>query len=65
MHVVSKELSSMLQVSKLIKQTLRRPEWGNISKRTHDLLLEDLRVRTVTLVYQMKQTRGASKILIS
>ncbi|RYP52220.1 hypothetical protein DL768_002539 [Monosporascus sp. mg162] len=59
MHIVSKELSNMLQVSKLIRQTLLRPEWRSFSKRTHDLLLKDLQVRTVTLVYQMKQKRGA------
>ncbi|KAI1410586.1 hypothetical protein F5Y13DRAFT_202061 [Hypoxylon sp. FL1857] len=65
MHIVSKEVLSMLYVSKLIRQILLRPEWSNISKRTHDLLLEDLQGRTVTLVYQMKQRRGTSRIMES
>ncbi|KAI1758257.1 hypothetical protein F4782DRAFT_477156 [Xylaria castorea] len=65
MHIVGKELSSMMQLSKMIRQTLLRPGWCNISKRTHDLLLEDLQIRTVTLVYQMKQKRSASIISIS
>ena len=53
-HIVSKELSSMLQVFKLIRQTLSRPEWCNASKRTHNMLLEDLQVRIETLLYQIK-----------
>ncbi|KAI1359988.1 hypothetical protein F5Y08DRAFT_331875 [Xylaria arbuscula] len=65
MHVVSKELSSMLQILKLIKQTLLRADWSHIPKRTHDVLLEDLRVRTVMLVYQMKQKRATSRIILS
>lgn len=60
MHLVSKELSSMLQVSNLIRQTLLQPEWRCVSKRTHNLLLEDLQARTKTLVYQMKQKRGTT-----
>ncbi|KAI0424555.1 hypothetical protein F5Y09DRAFT_353292 [Xylaria sp. FL1042] len=65
MHVVGKELSGMLQISKLIKQTLLRADWRHIPKRTHDVLLEDLRVRTVMLVYQMKQKRAPSRIILS
>ncbi|PSR83625.1 hypothetical protein BD289DRAFT_435625 [Coniella lustricola] len=65
MHIVSRRLSSMLQVSKLIRNTLSRLEYGvNVSKRTYDLLLEDLYVRTVTLVHQMKQARGALKLFM-
>ncbi|KAI0817159.1 hypothetical protein GGR55DRAFT_619256 [Xylaria sp. FL0064] len=55
MHIVSQELSSMLQVLKIIRQMLVRSEWNSTSKRTHSLLLEDMRARTVRLVYQMKQ----------
>jgi hypothetical protein len=65
MHIVSKEVSSMLHVSKLIRQTLLRPEWRNISKRIHELLLEDLHVRIVTLGYQMKHKWVASRITAS
>lgn len=65
MHIVSKELSSILQVANMIKQTLLRQEGRNVCKRTHDLLLEDLQVRTVTLVYQMKQKKGRSRTMIS
>ncbi|KAI1643798.1 uncharacterized protein F4817DRAFT_244263 [Daldinia loculata] len=63
MHVVGKELSTVLQVSKLIKQTLLQPDWNNVSKRTHDLLLEDLQVRTKTLMYQMKQKWSSARRL--
>lgn len=55
MHVVGRELSSILQVSKVIKQMLLQSDWSGVSRRTHGLLLEDLQVRTKTLVYQMKQ----------
>ncbi|TEY23433.1 hypothetical protein BOTCAL_1482g00010 [Botryotinia calthae] len=65
MHIVSKELSSILQVSNLIRQALLRQEWRSVSKRTHELLLEDLQVRTVTLVYQMKQKKNKSKTMTS
>jgi hypothetical protein len=53
-HIVSQELSSMLQVFKLIRQTLSRPDWCKASKRTHNTLLEDLQVRIETLVDQIK-----------
>ncbi|KAI0428164.1 hypothetical protein F5Y09DRAFT_332755 [Xylaria sp. FL1042] len=58
MHIVNKELLEILQVLKIIRQTLLRPEWHSTSKHTHDLLLDDVRVRTVTLVYQMKHKRA-------
>jgi hypothetical protein len=64
-HIVGKELSSMLHVTKLIRHTLLSTEWRNISKRTHDLLLEDLQVRTLRLIFQMKQNRGASRMMVS
>ncbi|KAI0546149.1 hypothetical protein F4679DRAFT_421568 [Xylaria curta] len=57
-HIVNKELLEILQVLRIIRQTLLRPEWHSTSKRTHDLLLDDVRVRTVTLVYQMKHKRA-------
>lgn len=63
MHVVNKELSTILRVSKLIRQTWLRPEWCGVSKSTHGLLLDDLQVRTKTLVYQMTRKRGASRIV--
>ncbi|KAI1478697.1 hypothetical protein F4774DRAFT_384749 [Daldinia eschscholtzii] len=63
MHIVGKELSTVLQVSKLIKQTLLQPDWNSISKRTHDLLLEDLQVRTKTLMYQIKQKWSSARRL--
>ncbi|KAI1468201.1 uncharacterized protein F4812DRAFT_358266 [Daldinia caldariorum] len=63
MHIVGRELSSVLQVSKLIKQTLLQPDWNNIPKRTHDLLLEDLQVRTKTLMYQIKQKWSSARRL--
>ena len=64
-HIVSKELLSMLQVFKLIRQRLAWPEWRDISKRTHNLLLEDLQVQTEILVYQIKLKRGASRMIVS
>ncbi|KAI1660479.1 hypothetical protein F4813DRAFT_350074 [Daldinia decipiens] len=63
MHIVGKELSTVLQVSKLIKQTLLQPDWNSVSKRTHDLLLEDLQVRTKTLMYQIKQKWSSARHL--
>ncbi|KAI8957381.1 hypothetical protein F5Y11DRAFT_90914 [Daldinia sp. FL1419] len=63
MHIVGKELSTVLQVSKLIKQTMLQPDWNNFSKRTHDLLLEDLQVRTKTLMYQIKQKWSSARRL--
>ncbi|KAI0401749.1 hypothetical protein F4802DRAFT_404096 [Xylaria palmicola] len=57
-HIVNKELLEILQVLKIIRQTLLRPEWHSPSKRTHEFLLDDVRVRTVTLVYQMKHKRA-------
>ncbi|GAB1309928.1 Zn(2)-C6 fungal-type domain-containing protein [Madurella fahalii] len=65
LHVMSKEVSSLLQVSRLIRQTLLRSEWRDVPKRTHDLLLEDLRARAVTLIYQMKQRRAGSRMVVS
>lgn len=58
MHIVNKELWGILQVLKMVRRTLLRPDWRNVPKHTHDLLLEDVRVRTVSLVYQMKQKRA-------
>ena len=50
-------------VPKIIKQTLLQPDWNSISKRTHDLLLEDLQVRTKTLMYQIKQKWSSARRL--
>lgn len=58
MHVVERELSAILQISMLIKQTLLQPEWDGSSSRTHGLLVEDLQVRTRAGAYQIKQKRG-------
>ncbi|KAH8193950.1 hypothetical protein TruAng_011887 [Truncatella angustata] len=55
MHVVGKELATILKMTNIIKQMLLRPEWNGICKHTHRLLLEDLQARTKTLVHQMKQ----------
>ncbi|KAK4031540.1 hypothetical protein C8A01DRAFT_42016 [Parachaetomium inaequale] len=65
LHVVGKEVAGLLHVSRLIRQALLRPEWRDVPKRTHDLLLEDVQVRTVTLIYQIKQRRGASRMVVS
>ncbi|KAH6649207.1 hypothetical protein F5144DRAFT_1190 [Chaetomium tenue] len=65
LHVVGKEVAGLLHVSRLIRQALLRPEWRDVPKRTHDLLLEDVQVRTVTLIYQIKRRRGASRMVVS
>lgn len=61
MHVVGKELSTILRLSKLIKQMLLQPDWNDGLKRTHNLLLEDLQVRTKTLAYQIKQKWSSAR----
>lgn len=44
MHIVTRELSTMLQVTMLIRRTLLKLEWQTSSKRTHGILLEDLQI---------------------
>jgi hypothetical protein len=63
-HIVSKELSSMLKAFKLIRQTPSRPGWCKASKCTHDLLFENLQVRIETLVYQIMRKGEVSKIIL-
>ncbi|KAK7911755.1 hypothetical protein PG985_014236 [Apiospora marii] len=65
MHVVGIELSVILQISMLIKQTLVQPEWDGVLSRTHGLLVEDLQVRTRAVAYQIKQKRGTLRDVIT
>jgi hypothetical protein len=61
-HIVGKELRTILQTCKLVRQILAHPAWRSALRQTHDLLLENLRLRTLALIYQMKQRRAVSSI---
>ena len=59
-HIVGKELSRILHVSKLVKQALQQPGLVSVPKRTHSLLIDDLQVRIKSLVYLVKERWNAA-----